>query len=88
MKYTLVLALCVAAALAAPQQRPQDVQVLSETKENDGSGNFKTAYALSDGTNRDETGEFRAIDAETGIQKVTGVISWVAPDGQVSLNQI
>ncbi|CAG7786266.1 unnamed protein product [Allacma fusca] len=44
---------------------------------------FFFSYALSDGTNREETGEFTPIDAETGIQKITGVISWTAPDGQV-----
>ncbi|CAG7829836.1 unnamed protein product [Allacma fusca] len=83
MKYTLVLALCVAAAMAFPQKKDQDVQIVSENNENDGSGNFRNSFALSDGTNREETGEFRAIDEETGVQKVTGVISWTAPDGQV-----
>ncbi|CAG7733814.1 unnamed protein product, partial [Allacma fusca] len=45
MKTAIVFALLFAAAMARPQD---DVQVVSNTNENDGSGNFKTGYALSD----------------------------------------
>ncbi|CAG7642612.1 unnamed protein product [Allacma fusca] len=84
MKAALVfVALCVAGALAAPQLRQNDVQIVSQNNDNDGSGNFRNSYALNDGTAEERQGEFRPIDAETGIQKVTGVISWTSPEGQL-----
>lgn len=77
MKFTIVLAALIVAALAAPQK---DVTVLSRTFENDGNV-YKFGFEQSDGTKRDETGEIKLIEKESGIV-MRGSFSFVADDGQ------
>ncbi|CAL8137602.1 unnamed protein product [Orchesella dallaii] len=80
MKVAIVFALFFVAVCARPQQ---DVQVVNLENENLGDGNYKFTYALSDGTNREESGALKQI-GDVQAQTQEGVISWTSPEGQVS----
>lgn len=76
MKF-IVLALCIAAALAAPA----DVEILKSTSVIDPeSWNF--AFEQSDGTKHDQAGVLKNAGSDNEAISVTGSFSFVADDGQ------
>jgi len=79
MKVALVFALFFVAVCARPQQ---DIQIVQAENDNDGDGNYKFTYALSDGTNREESGSLKQV-GEVQAQTQQGVVSWTSPEGQV-----
>lgn len=79
MKFAIILAALIVAVAAAPPSSG-DVQVLSRSFENDGNI-YKFAFEQSDGTKRDEAGEVKLIDKESGIV-MKGSFSFVSDDGQ------
>jgi len=79
MKVALVLALCFVAVSARPQE---DIRIIQAENDNSGDGNYKFTYALSDGTNREESGSLKQI-GDVQAQTAQGVISWTSPEGQV-----
>jgi len=79
MKVAIVFALCLVAVYGRPQQ---DIQIVNLENDNAGDGNYKFTYALSDGTNRQESGALKQI-GDVQAQTQEGVISWTSPEGQL-----
>ncbi|KAL0840401.1 hypothetical protein ABMA28_015658 [Loxostege sticticalis] len=80
MKLLVVLAL-VAAALAAPQQNPQDVQILRYELNNGNPDSYNFAWELSDGSKHEEQGQLKNQGTENEGISVQGQYTWVGPDG-------
>ncbi|XP_061386757.1 endocuticle structural glycoprotein SgAbd-5-like [Musca vetustissima] len=85
MKAVLILAISVAfsTVLGAPQQ---DVQIVELENDNDGTGNYKFRFSLSDGTKQDEAGELKDVQGEEGpVQAVvkTGSYEFTDPEGKL-----
>jgi hypothetical protein len=78
MKFLIVLALFVVAALAAPPAG--DVEVLRSDFVNDPAG-YTYGFEQSDGQKREEKGEVRNAGSETEHVAVRGSFSFTAPDG-------
>lgn len=80
MKFLVLFAvLCVSALAAPPKVDSSDITVLSRTFSNDGNA-YKFGFEQSDGQKRDETGEIKLIEKESGIV-MRGSYSFVADDG-------
>ncbi|CRL02974.1 CLUMA_CG016256, isoform A [Clunio marinus] len=79
MKFLIVFALCIVAALAAPPTG--DVSILKSNFANTGE-TYAFDFEQSDGQKRDETGEVRNIGTENEGIAVKGSFSFVADDGQ------
>lgn len=81
MKFAVVvLALFVAVSAAPAGKDTSDVTVLNRSFSNDGNA-YKFGFEQSDGQKREETGEIKVIDKESGIV-MRGSYSFVADDGQ------
>jgi len=80
MKFLIVFALCIVAALAAPPT--SDITLLKSDFTNDGTNGYSFAFEQSDGHKRDEQGEVKNIGAENEAISVRGSFSFVADDGQ------
>ncbi|XP_058979006.1 endocuticle structural glycoprotein SgAbd-5-like [Musca domestica] len=85
MKAVLVLAFSIilTTVLGTPQQ---DVQIVELENDNDGTGNYKFRYSLSDGTKQDEAGELKDVQGEEGpVQAVvkTGSYEFTDPEGKL-----
>lgn len=81
MKLLVVFAFLFAAAVAAPPRvDTSGVTVLSRSFSNDGNL-YKFGFEQSDGQKREETGEVKLIEKESGIV-MRGSYSFVADDGQ------
>ncbi|KAJ8732074.1 hypothetical protein PYW08_014804 [Mythimna loreyi] len=80
MKSFVVLAL-IAAACAAPQQNPQDVQIVRYDVNNGGIDSYNFAWELSDGTKHEEQGQLKNQGTENEAIAVQGQYAWVGPDG-------
>lgn len=80
MKFIIVLALCVVAALAAPPTG--SVEVLKSAFVNDGTSGYTFGFEQSDGQKRDEVGTLKNAGTETESISVTGSFSFIAEDGQ------
>ncbi|XP_028158521.1 cuticle protein CP14.6-like [Ostrinia nubilalis] len=80
MKLFVVFAL-VAAALAAPQQYPQDVQVVRYELNNGSPDAYNFAWELSDGSKHQEQGQLKNQGTENEAISVQGQYAWVGPDG-------
>ncbi|XP_027218499.1 cuticle protein AMP4 [Penaeus vannamei] len=52
----LILVACLLAVAAAAPRPQQDAQLLSETSENQGDGNFAYSYSIDNGINVDAAG--------------------------------
>jgi len=73
----LVFALVAAAAAA-----PQEVNILSQTFDQDDAGNYNFAYELDNGQRADAAGKATAgAEPETGTIDVTGSYTFVGDDG-------
>lgn len=83
MKLLVVFAFLFAVSIASPA-KPRvdtgDVSVLSRSFSNDGNL-YKFGFEQSDGQKREETGEVKVIEKESGIV-MRGSFSFVADDGQ------
>ncbi|GBP72142.1 Flexible cuticle protein 12 [Eumeta japonica] len=73
--------LLVVACSAAPQQNPQDVQILRYDNNVDVDG-YNFQFETSDGTSRQEEGKVDNPAAEDAALIVKGQYSYVAPDGK------
>lgn len=84
MKFAVIFAIVIVAVSAAPPVKPKsqsdDVTILSRSFANDGKA-YKFDFEQSDGQKRDETGEIKVIDKETGIV-MRGSFSFIGDDGQ------
>lgn len=87
MKLLVILAFLVVAVAAAPpppaKTKPRntdEVTVLSRSFSNDGN-TYKFGFEQSDGQKRDETGEVKLIEKESGIV-MRGSYSFIADDGK------
>ncbi|CAO1321848.1 unnamed protein product [Diamesa hyperborea] len=78
MKLLIVLAFCIAAALAAPA----DVEILRNDFENIGVDGYKFGFEQSDGQKREETAELKNVGTENEAISVRGSFSFVGDDGQ------
>jgi hypothetical protein len=78
MKFLVVFALFIAAALAAPA----DVELLKSDFTNDPASGYSFAFEQSDGQKKDETGEVRNFGQENEFVAVRGSFTFTAPDGQ------
>lgn len=78
MKFLVVLALVIVAALAAPQKpaATSDVQLLKSDFSNDPQSGYNFAFEQSDGQRRDETGEVKNLGAEDEYVAVRGSFSF------------
>ncbi|KAF0310367.1 Larval cuticle protein LCP-14 [Amphibalanus amphitrite] len=77
----IVLFAVVAAAVAAPQDQPQ-VNIISQTFEQDEQGNYKYAYELDNGQKADQEGRVQpGPEPETGSIDVQGSYAFLADDG-------
>jgi hypothetical protein len=79
MKFLIVFALFIVAALAAPPAG--DIEVLRSDFTNDQAG-YAFNFEQSDGQKRDETGSVRNAGSETEFVAVKGSFSFTSPDGQ------
>lgn len=82
MKFAIFAVLIATALAAVPQARSNlndDVKVLSRSFSNDGKA-YNYAFEQSDGTKREETGEVKLIEKESGIV-MRGSYSFVSDDG-------
>lgn len=80
MKFLVLFAVLSVSAFAAPPKvDSSDITVLSRTFSNDGNA-YKFGFEQSDGQKRDETGEVKLIEKESGIV-MRGSYSFVADDG-------
>ncbi|XP_061710367.1 uncharacterized protein LOC133520081 [Cydia pomonella] len=77
----VVLLALIAACWAAPQQNPQEVQILRQESDNSGLGGYQFVYELSDGSKHEEQGELKNQGTENEAIAVRGQYSWVGPDG-------
>lgn len=82
MKFLVVFVILCTSAFAspAPPKDTSDVTILNRSFSNDGSV-YKFGFEQSDGQKREETGEVKVIDKESGIV-MRGSYSFVADDGQ------
>ncbi|CAO1320078.1 unnamed protein product [Diamesa hyperborea] len=78
MKFIIVFALCIVAALAAPA----DVSITKEAFETPSDAGYKFAFEQSDGQKREEVGEIKNAGSENEAISVKGSFSFVADDGQ------
>ncbi|CAO1320216.1 unnamed protein product [Diamesa tonsa] len=78
MKLLIVLAFCIAAALAAPA----DVEILRNDFENIGVDGYKFGFKQSDGQTREEVAEVKNLGSENEAISVKGSFSFVGDDGQ------
>ncbi|CAO1320238.1 unnamed protein product [Diamesa hyperborea] len=83
MKSFIILAVCIAVAIAAPLDDSKDAQILKYENDNIGIGGYKFAYETSDGVSRQEEAELKNAGSENEAISVRGSYSWTAPDGQV-----
>ncbi|XP_037091938.1 larval cuticle protein 65Ag1-like isoform X1 [Pollicipes pollicipes] len=80
MKLMIVFAV-VASALAAPQNQPQ-VNIVSQSFDQDEQGNYNYQYQLDNGQSAEEAGTVLAgPEPETGSIDVQGSYTFVADDG-------
>jgi len=78
--HQMIVFALVAAAFAAPQD--QEVNILSQTFEQDDAGNYNFAYELDNGQRADEAGVVTAgAEPETGTIDVTGSYTFLGDDG-------
>ncbi|CAO1320146.1 unnamed protein product [Diamesa tonsa] len=77
MKLLIVLAFCIAAALAVPSE----VEILKNVYENIGAG-YKFGFEQSDGQAREEFAELKNVGTETEAISVKGSFSFIGDDGQ------
>ncbi|CAD7083181.1 unnamed protein product [Hermetia illucens] len=82
MKFIVVLAVLVAAAVAGPVDESKNAQILRFESDNIGTDGYKFAYETSDGIARQEQAELRNIGTENEAIAVSGTVSWVDKDGQ------
>lgn len=84
MKFIVFFALIALTFAAPPAAKPKtnsdDVKIVSKSFSNDGKA-YKFDFEQSDGQKRDETGEVKVIEKETGIV-MRGSFSFVGDDGQ------
>ncbi|CRL02985.1 CLUMA_CG016554, isoform A [Clunio marinus] len=78
MKYLIVFALVIVAAVALPAN---DVELLKSAFVNE-LNSYNFAYEQSDGQKRDEEGTVKNIGSEDEAISVRGSFSFVADDGQ------
>ncbi|XP_075971006.1 uncharacterized protein LOC142973253 [Anticarsia gemmatalis] len=71
----------IAAAWAAPQQNPQDVQIVRYDVNNAGLDSYSFAWELSDGSKHEEQGQLKNQGTENEAIAVQGQYAWVGPDG-------
>ncbi|ODN00243.1 Endocuticle structural glycoprotein ABD-4 [Orchesella cincta] len=73
IKYVLIAAF-FGAALARPQDKPQDeVTIIKSENENNGDGTFRWVSELSDGTKSEQSGYIKpGDDPENAIQVMQG----------------
>ncbi|CRL02972.1 CLUMA_CG016573, isoform A [Clunio marinus] len=99
MKYLIVFALVIVAALAAPPKKAprlsrasddsSNAQILKYENDNIGIDGYNFAYETSDGVSRQESAVVNNLGSENEEIAVKGTITWTAPDGQViTLNYI
>ncbi|XP_072940653.1 uncharacterized protein [Epargyreus clarus] len=86
LKMKLIVALClVAVVAAAPPPNiayPSDnVQLLKFENDNDGTGYYRYAYEQTNGQKEEQQGEIKNGGSENEHIAVSGVYSWVGPDG-------
>jgi len=79
MKFLIVFALCVVAALAAPAD---DVTILKSEFDNIGIDGYNFAFEQSDGQKRDESAVVNNLGSENESISVRGSFSFVGDDGQ------
>ncbi|CAD7083183.1 unnamed protein product [Hermetia illucens] len=82
MKFAIVFAALLAAALAAPVDDPKNAQILRYESDNIGTDGYNFAFETSDGTSRQEQAQLKNVGTENEALAVRGTISWVAADGQ------
>lgn len=83
MKFLVIFAFLFAVAVgspAAPRVDTSEVTVLNRSFSNDGNL-YKFGFEQSDGQKREETGEVKVIEKESGIV-MRGSFSFVSDDGQ------
>lgn len=80
MKFLIVFACLIVAALAAPPSSI-DVQVLKNVFTND-VNSYNFGFEQSDGQTRQEQGEVRNVGLENESISVRGSFSFVSDDGQ------
>ncbi|XP_047022362.1 flexible cuticle protein 12-like [Helicoverpa zea] len=80
MKSFIVLALCVAVAVAVPVE-PKDAVVVSQSLNNIGVDGYSFGYETSDGKKGSEAGQLKNVGSENEALEVQGEFSYVAPDG-------
>ncbi|XP_053603468.2 flexible cuticle protein 12-like [Plodia interpunctella] len=85
MKSFFVVALFVAVAAAAPQQRgpDADAQVLRYDVDNIGVDGFRYAFETSNGISQQEEGQLKNAGSENEAIAVRGQYSYTGPDGVV-----
>lgn len=82
MKFLVLFAVLSVSAFAIPPKPKadsSDITVLSRSFSNDGNA-YKFGFEQSDGQKRDETGEVKLIEKESGIV-MRGSYSFIADDG-------
>ncbi|KAJ3653982.1 hypothetical protein Zmor_013200 [Zophobas morio] len=81
MKVIVVVAALLAVALARPQNRDADAQIVRADTDNIGVGGYKYSYETSNGISSDEQGEVKNEGREDESIAVRGQFSFVGPDG-------
>ncbi|XP_044266506.1 flexible cuticle protein 12-like [Tribolium madens] len=81
MKVIAIFAVILAVALAAPQGRDADAQVVRADIDNIGVGGYRYSYETSNGLSSDEQGEIKNEGREDETLVVRGQFSYVGPDG-------
>ncbi|CAH2237018.1 jg9510 [Pararge aegeria aegeria] len=77
----LLLILCLAAAIYAAPQYPQDVQILRYESNNSGLDSYNFVWELSDGSKHEEQGQLKNQGTENEGIEVQGEYEWIGPDG-------
>ncbi|KAL4707623.1 hypothetical protein ACJJTC_014728 [Scirpophaga incertulas] len=83
MKFLIVLACIVAAALAVPVSDPRSATVVRYNFDNIGVEGYNFDVETSDGKSAQEQGQLKNVGSENEAIEVRGQFSYTAPDGVV-----
>ncbi|XP_065077655.1 endocuticle structural glycoprotein ABD-4-like [Ochlerotatus camptorhynchus] len=81
----LLLTVCLAAALAAPQRSDAEAEIVSQDSNIDPDGSYQYSYETANGIRGQEQGTLkRASSPDTSdVIVAQGSVTYTAPDGQV-----